>query len=101
MENLAKELATPTSGSLGKLKISALPAVVQSAIRDLEIGRPSSPVRNENGLAVLMVCERTGQNTEQEQREQIERMITLQRLDVAAQRYLRDLRRAAFVEVRL
>ncbi|MBE0533527.1 MAG: peptidylprolyl isomerase [Rhodospirillales bacterium] len=101
MEALARELATPMSGSLGKLKASALPAAVQNAIRDLEIGRPSAPVRTESGLAVLMVCARQGQNAEQDQRQQIERMLTLQRLDAAAQRYLRDLRRAAFIDIRL
>ena len=102
MESLARELATPMSGSLGKLKTSALPAVVQNAIRNLEVGRPSPPVRTENGLAVLMVCDRQGgQNAEQDQRQQIERMITLQRLDAAAQRYLRDMRRAAFIDIRL
>lgn len=101
MESLARELATPMSGSLGKLKTSALPAVVQNAIRDLEVGRPSGPVRTESGLVVLMVCDRQGQNAEQDQRQQIERMITMQRLDAGAQRYLRDMRRAAFIDIRL
>lgn len=102
MESLARELATPMSGSLGRLKTSSLPAAVRNAISGLEVGRPSNPVRTENGLAVLMVCDRQGgQNAEQEQRQQIERMITLQRLDAAAQRYLRDLRRAAFIDIRL
>jgi peptidyl-prolyl cis-trans isomerase SurA len=102
MESLAKELATPMSGSLGRLKTSSLPPAVRNAINGLDIGRPSGPVRNENGLAILMVCDRQGgQNAEQEQREQIERMLTLQRLDAAAQRYLRDLRRAAFIDLRL
>lgn len=101
MESLAKELATPMSGSLGKLKSSALPAVIQNAIRDLEVGRPSTPVRIESGLAVLMVCDRQGQNAEQNQRQQIERMLMAQRLDAAAQRHLRDLRRAAFIDIRL
>ncbi|MDX9860578.1 MAG: peptidylprolyl isomerase, partial [Rhodospirillales bacterium] len=84
MESLAKELATPMSGSLGRLKTSSLPPAVRNAINGLDIGRPSGPVRNENGLAILMVCDRQGgQNAEQEQREQIERMLTLQRLDAA------------------
>lgn len=101
METLARELATPMSGSLGKLKTSALPVAIQNAIRDLEVGRPSAPVRTENGLAVLMVCDRQGQNAEQNQRQQIERMLVAQRLDAAAQRHLRDLRRAAFIDIRL
>jgi peptidyl-prolyl cis-trans isomerase SurA len=101
MEALAKELAMPMSGSLGKLKTSALPAAVQAAVRDLEIGRPSGPVRTEGGVVVLMVCDRQGQDAQQNHRQQIERMITMQRLDAGAQRYLRDLRRAAFIDIRL
>ena len=101
METLAGELATPMSGSLGKLKTSSLPAPLQDAIRNLGIGQPSQPIRTEQGLIVLMVCARQGQNTEQEQRQRIERMLTVQRLDAAAGRYLRDLRRAAFIDLRL
>jgi len=101
IEALAAELATPMSGSLGRLKTSALPPVLQNAIRDLDIGRPSAPVRTENGVVVLMVCDRQGQEAELEQRQRIEQMLLMPRLDAAAQRYLRDLRRTAFVDIRL
>lgn len=101
MESLAKELATPMSGSLGTLKTSSLPSALRDAIRGLDIGQPSQPIRTDQGIVVLMVCARQGQNTEQDQRQQIERMLTMQRLDAAAGRYLRDLRRTAFVDIRL
>lgn len=101
MESLAKELATPLSGSLGKMKTANLPTALQDAIRPLAIGQASQPIRTDNGVIVLMVCARQGQDTEQAQRQHIERMLLMQRLDAAAQRYLRDLRRAAFVDIRL
>jgi peptidyl-prolyl cis-trans isomerase SurA len=101
MEALAKELATPMSGSLGKVKMASLPASLQEAVRPLEIGQPSKPVRTDAGIVVLMACARQGQNAEQDVRQRIERGLTLQRLDAAAGRYLRDLRRTAFVDIRL
>lgn len=101
METLAKELATPMSGSLGKVKMAALPTSLRDAIQNLAIGQPSKPIRTDKGIIVLMVCARQGQNTEQDQRRQIEQGLFLQRLDAAARRYLRDLRRTAFIDMRL
>lgn len=102
METLAAEMGTPLSGSLGTVKLSSLPASLRSAVETLDIDKPSAPVRTANGIVVLMVCERKGEDDSQAKaREQVERMIFNQRLDVAAQRYMRDLRRGAFIDVRL
>lgn len=101
MENLAQKLATPMSGSLGTLKMDSLPGPLQEAIRNLEIGQPSKPIHTDKGVIVLMVCGRTGQDAEQGQRERIGQMLAMQRLDAAARRYLRDLRRTAFIDIRL
>ena len=102
METLAAELGTPLSGSLGTVKLGSLPASLRSAVEVLDINKPSAPVRTANGVVVLMVCERKGDDDSQAKaREQVERMIYNQRLDVAAQRYMRDLRRGAFIDVRL
>ncbi len=101
METIATELATPLSGSLGTVKLSSLPDSLRNAVTSLELNTPSAPIRTANGVVVMMVCERDGEPSQDKVRNQIERIIYNQRLDVAAQRYLRDLRRAAFIDVRL
>ncbi len=101
MDRLVKELNSPMSGSLGRLKLSRLPSDFREAVRDLPIGKASPPLRREGTIVVLMVCEREGQPSDLGERAKIKNMLLKQRLDVAAQRYLRDLRRAAFCEARL
>ncbi|MCG8509708.1 MAG: peptidylprolyl isomerase [Rhodospirillales bacterium] len=101
MESLAAEIGTPQSGSLGTVKLASLPDALRTAVQDLAIGTPSNPVQTANGAIVLMVCERHGDAEPEALRKRIENMLYVQRRDAAARRYLRDLRRAAFIDVRL
>jgi peptidyl-prolyl cis-trans isomerase SurA len=66
----------------------------------LELNQPSKPVILDNGVLVIMVCERD-EPTGLPSREEIEESLTRQRVDMLAQRYMRDLRRAAFLDLRL
>ena len=101
MERIAGELGTPMSGSLGQLTESSLPPTLQNVVRGLEIGHASEPVRTDVGIVVLMICQREGGEIDETIRERIENLLVMQRMDIAARRYLRDLRRAAFIDVRL
>ncbi|MBL6927933.1 MAG: peptidylprolyl isomerase [Rhodospirillales bacterium] len=101
MEKLGAELGTGMSGSLGKVELADLPAPLRKAVETLEPGRPSEAVRTENGIIVLMVCSREDGGTGGTERERVEKMLIVQRVDAAARRYMRDLRRAAFIDIRL
>jgi hypothetical protein len=48
-----------------------------------------------------MVCGRQGDKTPSVNRADIRRMLTSQRMALAARQYLRDLRRDAFVDIRI
>ena len=76
-----------------------LPPDLAALLNELEIGEPSEPVRMPDGLAVFMICDRI--EAQGASFEQV--MVSLQeeRADLAQQRYLRDLRNAAFIDVRL
>ena len=76
-----------------------LPPDLAALLNELEVGEPSEPIRMPDGLAVFMICERF--EAQGASFEQI--MVSLQeeRADLAQQRYLRDLRNAAFIDVRL
>jgi peptidyl-prolyl cis-trans isomerase SurA len=89
------------SGSLGEVDFNQLPPDIQKVVLPLQAGQKSAPFRSDNGVVVLMVCDRQGENDPLRQREMIRRALENERLSAAAQRYLRDLRRAAFVDIRI
>lgn len=102
LETLGAQSKSLMSGSLGEMKLSTLPKNMQNVLAELNVGQPSPPIPTGGGLAVMMVCERTDQGTDMEKiRDEIKEKLVENRLNVAAQRKLRDLRRDAFVDIRL
>jgi len=101
LETLGKEAGSPLSGSLGTLTVDSLPNELRQVVEPLGVGEASPPVRSGNGVVVLMVCERNESETSADERKAIERMLMNDRLLAASRRILRDLRRAAFIDVRV
>ena len=77
-----------------------MPQAIASVVGQLGTGQSSRPVRTDAGIAIYRVCDRTEEKTEISE-EQVRDRMRLQRLQLRAERYLQDLRRAAFVEIRL
>ena len=67
----------------------------------LEIGVPSPPVRSEFGVHLVMVCDRDDPNQSFGERKTVRARMEVARLEVLARRLLRDLRRSAFVDLRV
>jgi peptidyl-prolyl cis-trans isomerase SurA len=101
METIGRKSGSPLSGSLGTLKLSTLPADVRGAVENLPVNKPSPPRRTENGIIVMMVCKRETAVAGAALREEIRNRLVDERLEAAARRYMRDLRRAAFIDVRI
>jgi peptidyl-prolyl cis-trans isomerase SurA len=95
---LAREHGSPGSGDLGSLKLSELPEDLRRAIEPLPVGQASAPIEVPAGISLLLVCSREEDGID---REKIRDSLIGQRLDMLARRYLRDLRRAATVDIRL
>lgn len=99
---LGAQSGSPMSGSLGEVSLSVLPPNMRTVLETLPVGQPSNPVATGGGMAVLMVCERQNAGMDMETiRADIAKRLKIERLEVAAQRHLRDLRRQAFVDIRL
>lgn len=104
---VAEELDAPASGDLGWLKVNDLPAILADAIRDLPKGEISAPLQGPGGVHLLMVCDRRGgdqagdDDVTEEERQKIAQQLERERLDRLARRYLRDLRKQAFIDIRL
>jgi len=100
VERAAKELRSPQSGELGKLKLRDLPAAFRPIVAKLPVGKASDPLQTENGIHVLFVCARKDAVNELPTKEEIRQSLLNQRLELAIRRTLRDLRRDAVVEFR-
>jgi peptidyl-prolyl cis-trans isomerase SurA len=101
MAETAAELNAPQSGRLGWLRLGNLPTAFRQTVSSLPVGQVSEPVDGPGGVHLLMVCDRRTPQAETPQREQIAERLQRERVERLARRYLRDLRKEAFVEVRL
>jgi peptidyl-prolyl cis-trans isomerase SurA len=101
MADTAAELSAPQSGPLGWLRVGDLPPAFRQTVSSLPVGQVSVPLDGPAGIHLLMVCDRRNPQAETPQREQIAERLQRERVERLARRYLRDLRKEAFVEVRL
>lgn len=98
--------AAAESGSVGKpklgtLRLRDLSGKIKAAVADLPVGKASMPIRIEQGVAVFMVCSRKEPEGSLPTREEIANRLRQERVDVMARQYLRDLRAAAIVDLRV
>jgi peptidyl-prolyl cis-trans isomerase SurA len=101
MVEVAEELDAPASGDLGWLRVGDLPPDIGNAVLGLPVGEVSAPLQGPGGIHLLMVCERRDPEGLTPQREQIAERLEQERTERLARRHLRDLRKQAFVEIRL
>jgi len=100
IKRAAQAVGSSGAGDLGKLRVADLPPRFRNVVSDLEIGRPSAPLRTDQGFHVLMVCERKDAPVYRPDRDAIAQALGQQRLNMLSRRLLRDLRRDAIIDVR-
>ena len=90
----------PQLTSEGKVPESRISPEMRRVIDGLPVGQVSQPIVQKNGVGVIMVC---GKSTigDGNTREEIAESLIRQRLDTVSRRYLRDLRRNSYVDVRV
>lgn len=98
VEEISEELGTNASGDLGRVQLSQLPPDIRDVISELPVNAPSPPLRVADGVSVVIVCDRDAIGID---REEIRERLLRERLEMMAQRYMRDLRRAANVDIRI
>lgn len=100
MLKIGKEKA-PQLSSEGELRISQIAPAMRSVVLGLGVGQASQPIIQKNGVGVIMVCDKSVPKSVVPTRDDVAETLMRERLDTLARRYLRDLRRAAFVDVRV
>lgn len=97
----AREAGGSRSGPLGSLALAELPQELQDVLAPLEAGDISEPVRRNGKLSLFMVCDRQTPDVSLPSRESVRRQLANEQLRRLAQRRLRELRREAYIDVRL
>lgn len=98
--NSLEALPGSNFGEIGRMNVADLPAEYAAAIANLQPGQHSQPVRSTEGLHVLILCSRNQQTPDNTMYEAVQRSLEDQQISMLARRYLRDLRRAATIEIR-
>jgi peptidyl-prolyl cis-trans isomerase SurA len=75
-------------------------AELRKVVLDLKPGQASKPLPTDGGLQIIMVCERQDPASNLPGRQDVQRMLTEQKLELQSRRFLRDLRQTAFVDIR-
>lgn len=101
LEAAGRQAGGERSGPMGEAQISQLPDQLRQLVRPLAAGEMTQPFRTDEGVVVVMVCDRNEEGNITEQRAIIERALREQSLTAASQRHLRDLRRAALIDIRI
>ncbi len=96
----ARELRVPPPPEPQRLRIGDINPSVRDRVRALKAGEPGEPVRAGNAIVILMACTREDAPSGLPSADDIQENLTRQRLDLLARRYLRDLRRQAYVDIR-
>lgn len=99
-ESLAREVRSTAAPSLGPARLSELPQDLRPVVSGLRVGQVSAPQRMAEGIRVVMVCSREGDDG-LPSRDEIANSLLSQRLEMMARRYLRDLRQAAVIDIRI
>ncbi|HEU0222131.1 MAG TPA: hypothetical protein VFR34_07965, partial [Paracoccaceae bacterium] len=89
----------PGSGPQGPVPVSTLADAERAAIANLVAGQVSPPVRVAQGMAVILVCERSA-SPDPTGIDQVRNRIIAERMTSYATGYLQELRRDAVIEYR-
>lgn len=102
MLKIGKEKGSPQLSSEGRLRADQISPGMRNIVLGLETGQSSQPILQKNGVGVIMMCEKMAPTTTTvPTRDEIAETLMRERLDTLARRYMRDLRRTAFVDVRV
>lgn len=105
LDAVTKQFGSPLSGELGTFEIDQISQQMRKTVENLPVGKSSLPQFIGDGIVVLMVCARDVPEAEpvdlEKIRSNLRGQLVARQLLLSSRRYLRDLRRAAFIDIRL
>ena len=100
---LGKEKA-PQSSSEGEVSASTVTPQMRDLLTKLSPNEASQPILQRNGIGVIMLCSKQTKAAAKQgapTRDEVFDSLLRQKLDTVSRQYMRDLRRAAYVDVRV
>ncbi|MBY0500585.1 MAG: peptidylprolyl isomerase [Alphaproteobacteria bacterium] len=102
LENIAKSKFPSSVSRMSKGEpLSNLPGPLQEIVHSLPLNQASKPLLSNDGGVIIMVCEKKSQKVAELKKEDIQAIIAERKLSLLARRELRDLKRHAFIDVRM
>lgn len=99
-ERVVKEVPSAVAARNNDVPVAQIPPEVARLISQASPGTVSEPLEGPNFRRMFAVCGRHDANGGLPSREEIRRRMEDEQLEIMARRYLRDLRRSAFIEIR-
>jgi peptidyl-prolyl cis-trans isomerase SurA len=101
-EELAKigKAEAPETSREVETRAGELTPQIREIVLKLPIGEASKPLPTPGAVAIIMVCKKKDPTGGLPSRDEIADMLSREKLDALARRYLRDLRRSAYVDIR-
>jgi peptidyl-prolyl cis-trans isomerase SurA len=85
---------------MGRVPVDEMPPEIRNMVITQPVGEPTNAIRGDGGVAIFVVCDR-GDTNGQVSRVAIADRLAAERLETLARGYLSDLRRAAYIDIRL
>ncbi len=96
-KNIKSELSTQTINT----GIKDLNAEIGAAINSIKVGGITNVIKAPAGLFVFMLCERTDPKTSVVLKNRVYELLMRDKVDLQAQKYLQNLRKNTFIEIRV
>jgi peptidyl-prolyl cis-trans isomerase SurA len=100
IEKVSKDAGASGATRLQNVQLASLAPHIRRPARLLEVGKASAPIETKDGVTVVMICKREV-GTDRKRVVAIRRALAQRQLNILTRRYLRDLRRSAYLDVRV
>ena len=100
-EAVASQIEGANGVSAKEIRLGDMAQNLQQALADLRLGETSTPVATQRAALLLTVCSRDDTGGALPTRDQVLNKIGSDRMELLQRRYMRDLRREAFIDIRL
>jgi peptidyl-prolyl cis-trans isomerase SurA len=87
-------------GDVKGVRLKDVPEAIRQKIASLDVGDTTEPVRTADGVVIATLCARKGGGNALPSRIQVQNRLGNDRFNLLIQRYMRDLRQTAFVDIR-
>lgn len=92
---------TIVKSTLGRMQMKSIHEDIRTILENLRVGEIGKPFRTQKGIHLLMLCEKIEASATQPDREQVREILGREKLQREVRRYMRNLRRNAYIEIRM